>query len=201
MMANARLVLASGSPVRRDLLEKAGLAFAVDPANVDEASVLERMTRDGAPAEAIAQALADLKAFHVAERHAGAFVLGADQVLECEGRLFMKPAGAQEAADHLRRLRGKTHRLVCALTVVRNGAAVWRHGDTAILEMRDVSDDFLNGFVARNVPDILSSVGAYRLEDEGIQLFSRIDGSFFTILGLPLLPLLDFLRMQGVVQE
>jgi septum formation protein len=148
----------------------------------------------GIAAEDVALALADSKARAVSARRPGAIVVGADQILECEGRWFDKPATVEEAARHLRALRGRTHRLVSAVVAVRDGERRWRHAAEARLTMRDFSDRFLEDYLARSGPAILESVGAYRLEGLGAQLFARIEGDYFTILGLPLLPLLDFLR-------
>jgi septum formation protein len=145
--------------------------------------------------------LAAAKAKYVSTLHPGAYVIGADQILDLDGVWFDKPTGRNGAGDHLNRLRGRTHTLVDGLAVIRDGEILWRRHDTARLTMRNFSDEFLADYLDRSGPDILESVGAYRLEGRGTQLFSAIDGDYFTILGLPLLPLLDYLREVGLIAE
>jgi septum formation protein len=193
------IVLASASSARRLLLERAGIAHVCEPAAIDEAAVKAAM--QGVAVEEVALALADSKACAVATRRPGAVVIGADQILECDGRWFDKPADVAEAARHLRALRGRTHRLVSAAVAVRDGARLWRHVAEARLTMRPFSDHFLDDYLACGGPAILESVGAYRLEGPGAQLFETIDGDYFTILGLPLLPLLEFLRRERLLAE
>ncbi|MFZ5791410.1 MAG: Maf family protein [Pseudomonadota bacterium] len=195
----ARLRLASASVTRARLLENAGLAFAAEPAPVDEEEAKRALEAEGADAAAIAEALAELKARAVSRRHPGAFVIGADQVLDCDGRRFDKPADLAAARAQLLALRGRTHELVSAAVVVRDGKRLWHHVGRARLTMRPFSDAFLDRYLAQAGPAILGSVGAYQLEGLGAQLFARIEGDHFTILGLPLLPLLDFLRTHGLV--
>ncbi|MHA1568631.1 MAG: Maf family protein [Alphaproteobacteria bacterium] len=194
-----RLVLASASPARADLLKAAGVAFGRVPAVVDEEAVKSDMRAANAPASAIAEALAELKARQVARRHPGALVVGADQVLELDGDLFDKPRDMAEARAQLVRLRDREHSLVSSACVLRDGARLWHASDRARLVMRPFSDVFLDGYLASAGESVLSSVGAYRLEGLGAQLFSRVEGSHFTVLGLPLLPLLEFLRDQGIL--
>lgn len=181
------------------MLERAGVAVTCDPADVDEDAVKAAGRAAGCSVEQVAERLAEAKASAVAVRHPGALVLGADQMLECEGRWFDKPAGRDGAADQLRRLRGRTHRLVSAAAVARDGVVVWRGIDDARLTMRAFTDGFLDGYLQACGDGVLSSVGAYHLEGLGAQLFERVEGDFFTILGLPLLPLLGFLRERGIV--
>jgi septum formation protein len=152
----------------------------------------------GADARSVAASLAEAKAVAVSAATPGALVIGADQTLECGGDLFDKPASAAEAARQLRSLGGRAHRLVSALCVAQGGAALWRHADEARLTMRRLSDDFIAEYVDRAGPEALDAVGTYRLEGLGVNLFTRIDGDYFVILGLPLLPLLAFLRRHGV---
>ena len=193
------LVLASASASRRAVLENAGVAVLCEPARIDEEAVKTSLKAEGATAAQAAETLAELKAQRISPRHPGALVLGADQILECEGRWFDKPATQAEAAGHLQALSGKQHALNAALCVVRDGARLWHHIDVARLTMRSLNEGFITSYLAAVGDAALSSVGAYQLEGRGAQLFSRIDGDFFSILGLPLLPLLTFLREHGVV--
>jgi len=196
-----RLVLASASPARAAVLRQAGLSIDQVPAAVDEEEVKHALRAEGSPAAHVAETLADLKAQHVSRRQGGAFVIGADQMLECNGVWFDKPADMDHARAHLRALRGTTHDLITAVAVVRDGARLWHHVATARLTMRPFSDAFIERYLADIGEDACRSVGAYQLEGLGAQLFSKVDGDFFTILGLPLFPLLDFLRGHGIVDE
>ena len=191
------VVLASASDSRSRILEKAGIDHIRDPAGLDE-SEIKSQNRDQDPG-VIAALLAEAKAVRVSERHSGALVIGADQILDLDGELFDKQKTLAEAELHLRRLRGFAHILVSAVSVVRDGRPLWRHLETARLVMRPFGDDFLAAYLEKAGPDVLGSVGAYRLEGPGAQLFSEIDGDYFTILGLPLLPLLAFLRGEGIL--
>lgn len=172
--------------------------MAVEPARVDESAVKAAMAEDGADAEDTALMLASMKADRVSRRRGDALVIGADQVLDLEGRWFDKPADMDEARESLRALRGRTHRLVTAVCVTRDGDRIWHRVETPRLAMREFSDAFLDHYLRQAGESVLSSVGAYRLEGSGVQLFSEVEGSYFTILGLPLIPLLDFLRGHGV---
>ena len=193
------LILASASPSRRRLLENAGLGFAIEPAAVDEGAVKDAMRAEGATAEEVALCLAELKAQRVSRRHPGALVIGADQMLDCEGRWLDKPTDMAEAGQHLRVLAGREHRLHTAVCVVAGGTRIWHLGETARLTMRRFDEAFLTAYLAANGERTLDSVGGYQLEGLGAQLFERIEGDYFTILGLPLLPLLGFLRGHGAV--
>ncbi|MBM3561362.1 MAG: hypothetical protein FJX53_16120 [Alphaproteobacteria bacterium] len=193
------LVLASASTGRAALLRAAGLAFVVDPAHVDEAEVKRALVGDGAAPAAIAETLAALKATQVARRRPGDLVIGADQVLECAGVAFDKPPDMAHARAQLQALRGRRHSLHAAVSVARGDAVLWHRRGHAELTMRDVSDAFLDAYLAAAGADVLGSVGAYRVEGPGIQLFADIRGDWPTILGLPLLPLLDFLRGHGAL--
>lgn len=195
------LVLASASASRLAVLRQAGLTVVQDPAGVDEDMVKQSLRAEDADAAHVAGALADLKAQQVSRRHAGAFVVGADQMLECNGVWYDKPADADHARAHLMALRGKTHQLVTAVAVLRDGARLWSHVEQAHLAMRPFSDTFLDSYLDAVGDAVCRSVGAYQLEGMGAQLFSRIDGDYFSILGLPLLPLLNFLRGHGIVAE
>lgn len=193
------LILASQSPFRRMLMENAGLAFETQAARIDErAAEAELAARNPTPAE-IAEALAIEKARDVAGRNPGAFVIGSDQTLSLEGRVFHKPADMAEAKSHLASMSGRTHSLNCGIALVRDGETLWRHFSIAHLTMRPLSDAFIDRHLARVGTRVLASVGAYQLEGEGVQLFERIDGDYFTILGLPLLPLLAKLRDLGAI--
>ncbi len=195
------IILASGSQTRLALLERAGLSVDVVAPSVDEQEMKASFQAEKAPAEACAEALAELKAMRISARYPGAIVIGADQMLDCNGVWFDKPADQAHARAHLQALRGKSHRLVTAAVVALNGSRIWHTIDTATLTMRPFTDAFLDDYLARVGPSVLSSVGAYHLEGLGAQLFSRVDGDFFTILGLPLLPLLGFLRDHGTVPK
>jgi septum formation protein len=197
----APLILASGSAGRAALLDRAGVPFEVMPAAVDEAAVKAGMLAEGAPPRDIADALAELKAFRIAGRAPDRLVLGADQVLVCEGRLHDKPRDLDEAREQLRSLRGRRHELLSAAVVFEAVRPVWRHVGRAQLTMRVFSDAFLESYLAEHGGELLSTVGCYRLEDGGAQLFTRIDGDLFTVMGLPLLELLGFLRTRGLVAE
>ena len=197
--AAPRVVLASASAVRRRLLEGAGVAVTVAPAHIDEDEIKRAMRAEGAGAADAAVALAELKARRVSRDHAGALVIGADQILDLDGEWFDKPPDMDHAKAHLRTLGGRTHGLATAACVVRDGQRIWHHVATPRLTMRPLSEGFVEGYLARAGADVLGSVGAYRLEGLGAQLFSRIEGDFFAILGLPLLPLLDFLREHGAI--
>lgn len=193
------LWLASASSARAELLRRAGVAVAIEPARIDEGEIKTTMRAEKAAPEAVAETLAELKAMRVSRRHPGALVIGADQMLALGERWFDKPVDKAEARRHLQALRNRQHSLLSAICVVRNETRLWHHRDYARLWMRDFSDAFLDDYLETGGAAILESVGAYRLEAEGIQLFSRIEGDFSTILGLPLLPLLDYLRGHGVV--
>jgi len=193
------LVLASASPTRAGLLSRAGLEFAIDPARVDEDEVKRALAGEGATAAETADTLAELKAVQVAHRRPEDLVIGADQVLECRGIAYDKPPDMARARAQLQALRGRRHSLHAAVTAARGGALLWHHRGHAELTMRDFSDDFLDAYLAAAGSDVLGSVGAYRVEGPGIQLFADIRGDWPTILGLPLLPLLDFLRGHGMV--
>lgn len=194
------LILASRSEARARLLRAAGITFAQAEALVDEASLRDALRAEGAPVEDAAVALAELKAAAVSRRAtAGAIVLAADQMLELEGDWLEKPADLDAARQQLQRLRGQRHRLVSAAIAYRDGVRVWHHVDSARLWVRSFSDVFLDAYLAAAGQDILGCVGAYQLEGMGVQLMARIEGDHFTIQGLPLLPVLQFLRDQGVL--
>lgn len=196
-----RLILASGSESRRQILQAAGIPFEIEAPNVDEAAIKAALLAERAAPEAVAAALAEQKALRVSGRRPGVFVLGGDQVLVCEGRLFDKAESLETAHDVLRRLRGREHRLVTALALARDEAVIWRHLETSHLWMRDFSDVFLDRYLVDEGEDILSTVGCYRIEGRGAQLFERIEGDLFAIRGLPLIPLLHALRRYEVLSS
>jgi septum formation protein len=193
------VILASASPARANVLQTAGVNVVLAPAHIDEDEVKGALRTEGVDAADAAIALAEMKALRVSPRFPGALVIGADQILVCDGEWFDKPADMDHAKSRLRALRGKTHGLATAAVVVRDGKRIWHHVETPKLTMRSFSDAFIDDYLAREGADALASVGAYRLEGMGVQLFARIDGDFFTILGLPLLALLGFLREHGAV--
>jgi septum formation protein len=190
--------LASKSAARRAVLEGAGVPFEISVAGVDEEAVKASLLAEGATPRDVADALAELKAIRVSRAKDG-FVVGSDQTLEFEGRLYDKAPTVEAARERLKLLRGKSHRLHSAVVVAKDGAPIWREVETATLTMREFSDDFLEAYLAAEGPEALGSVGCYRLEGPGAQLFSRIQGDYFAILGLPLLGLLDFLRQHGAL--
>ena len=190
------VVLASASRSRLELLRRAGLQLRAEPARIDEAEVKTSLRAEHAAAAA--ETLAELKAVKVSRRVPGALVIGGDQILECEGHWFDKPPDLARAAEHLRALGGKTHALATAACVVRDGIRIWHHREAPRLTMRPLDEAFIESYLEAAGPEVLETVGAYRLEGLGAQLFTKVSGDYFTILGLPLLPLLGFLREHGV---
>lgn len=194
-----RLVLASSSAARARLLAGAGIDAVRDPADIDEARIKIESRAAGQDSEHCALRLATAKAETVAARHAGALVLGADQLLECGGDWFDKPADRDDARTQLRALRGKSHDLVTAAAVLRDGAVLWQTVERPRLVMRHFTDPFLEDYLAAMGARVLTTVGGYELEGLGAQLMEQVDGDYFAILGLPLLPLLAFLRDAGAL--
>ena len=193
------LVLASASAARARLLEAGGVAATIDPAAIDESRIRAEQRARGARVEDCALLLAETKARGVASRHAGALVLGADQMLECGEIWFDKPQTMDEARDQLRALNGRQHALVTAAAVVCDERMLWRHVERARITMRRFSDGFVDFYLRAVGKRALNSVGCYELEGLGAQLMARIEGDYFGILGLPLLPLLEFLRAEGAL--
>lgn len=193
------LVLASSSTTRAKMLSEAGLIFEIEKPEVDEADVRLHMIAASATVESGAERLAALKASDVSQRRTNTLVIGADQILECDGKWFEKPGTTAQARDQLRDLSGRRHRLISSVVLAVDGIAVWRHTAEAQLTMRPLGERFLEDYLNAMGDRAFTSVGGYQLEGLGAQLFSRIRGDYFTILGLPLLPLLAQLRSRDVL--
>jgi septum formation protein len=192
------VVLASTSASRIALLKAAGVTFEARPAGVDEDLAKQSLLAEGAKPRDIADALAELKAIRISGR-TSALVIGADQTLDLDGALMDKAATLEEARERLKALRGKAHKLHSGVVLAKDGEPIWREVKTASLRMREFSDGFLEAYLQGESERILSSVGCYQLEGPGVQLFDRIDGDYFTILGLPMMGLLDILRRHGAL--
>ena len=195
---STQIILASKSAARRAVLTGAGVRFEVSVAGVDEDAVKNAMLAEGASPRDVADALAELKAIKVSRSKPG-FVIGSDQTLEFEGKLYDKAETVEAAAERLKTMRGKPHKLHSAVVVAKDGAPIWREIVSATLTMRDFSDEFLASYLELEGEEALGSVGCYRLEGPGAQLFSKIEGDYFAILGLPLMGLLDLFRRHGVL--
>ena len=195
----SRIILASASRFRKALLDNAGIAVEAVPAEIDERAVEEAVDRTGVTPADIAQILAEAKATEVSERYPDAWVVGSDQVLSLDGELLHKAADMGEARRRLLKLSGHTHVLDTGVVLARAGKAVWRHVSTARMTMRPLTPEFVGRYLSQAGSGVLASVGAYQIEGPGIQLFERIEGDHFTIVGLPMLPLLEALRAHGVI--
>jgi septum formation protein len=193
------IVLSSSSPIRRQLLTQSGLTFKTAKPPINEDLIKAKCRADKKDAVSVAEILAESKAVGVADILPGAFVIGADQMLDCDGEWFDKPTDLAAARAQLRALRGRTHCLISAVALVGEGKTLWKFQDRASMTMRDFSDNFLDHYLEKSGDAILGSVGAYKLESMGAQLFERIEGDYFTILGLPLIPLLGALRQAGAI--
>jgi septum formation protein len=193
------LFLASKSPFRAMLLNHAGVKFTAEAALIDERAIEEPLHQAGATPSQIALDLAKAKALDVSIRHGDALVIGSDQILSLGNDVFHKPEGMAGAKRHLQALSGKTHQLNSGVALAQGGKIVWEHLSAARLTMRSLSDAFIDRHLSRAGDRVLSSVGAYQYEGEGVQLFEQIDGDYFTIVGLPLLPLLKQLRERGII--
>jgi septum formation protein len=190
------LILASTSPIRKALLADAGVAFRAEAPAVDEEAL--KAGHEGSDAE-LAGALAEAKALAVGERFGEALVIGSDSLVSVEGRRFSKPRNREEAAEHLRFFSGRVMELTSAVALAQDGAVQWRHAGTARLQVRDLGEAFIAAYLEAEWPEVAYCVGVFRLEARGVQLFETIEGDHFTILGLPLLPLLGALRERGVM--
>ncbi|HOV03845.1 MAG TPA: Maf-like protein [Kaistiaceae bacterium] len=199
-MTDTRLILASKSQSRIMLLQNAGLDFDIVPADIDERAVEAPLVEADFGPDDIAEVLAEAKAREVSERRPGALVIGSDQTLGLGEKRFNKPETIEDARRQLLAMRGATHSLNSAIACVKDGETLWRHISRADLTMRDFTPEFAGHYLALVGSEALTSVGAYRLEGPGIQLFETIEGDYFTILGLPLLPLLGFLRDRGILE-
>ena len=197
-MSNPVVVLASGSAVRAKMLRDAGIDIVVDPARIDEDAIKDACRAENATPEQTAETLAEMKAARIEAKHPGALIIGADQMLECESVWYDKPVDRAAAKAQLLALQGRTHRLITAVSIRRDGQYLWHRIESASLTMRALDDATVETYLDHAGPEVLHSVGVYQLEGLGAQLFAKIEGDFFTILGLPLLALLDFLRNNGV---
>lgn len=193
-----RVILASGSFIRQKLMTDAGLNFEVIAKPVDESAIKDAMLADSARLRDIADALAEAKSMRVSRVEPG-LVIGADQIMVMDDQLFDKPKDIDAARERLMLMRGKTHYLMGAVVICENGAPVWRHMAKTKLTMRDFSDAFLEDYLVKEGEQVTKSVGAYRFEGLGAQLFSHVEGDFFSILGLSLLPVMDYLRTRGAI--
>ncbi|KAB2793700.1 Maf-like protein [Brucella anthropi] len=194
-----KLVLASKSPFRSALLKNAGIEFSTASADIDERAVEAPLYETGATPEEVAQVLAEAKALDVSEKNPGAVVIGCDQTLSLGDEIFHKPADMEAARRQLLKFSGKTHQLNSAVVLVKDGKTLWRHVSIARMTMRDLDPGFVGRYLGRVGDVALSSVGAYQVEGPGIQLFDKIEGDYFTIVGLPLLPLLAELRKEKLI--
>lgn len=193
------LILASGSDMRSQLMRNAGLSYSVIIPRIDEQNIKDALVAEGAHPRDIADALAEIKAHKVSSNYNEAMTIGCDQILSIDGSILSKPASIDAARDQLRALRAKRHMLLSAAVVYHEGKPIWRHVGQVRLRMRNVSDAYIDDYVDRNWGDIKSAVGSYKLESEGVRLFDSIEGDYFHVLGMPLLELLAFLTLRGVI--
>ena len=194
----SRIILASGSAIRKQILDGAGLNYEVIVKPVDEAAIKDSMLAENSRLQDVADALAEAKALRVSRQTDG-FVIGADQIMVMNNQLFDKPKDLGEARERLLSMRGKRHELIGAVVVCENGRPVWRHLSKTKLWVREFSNEFLDWYIEQEGEALMKSVGAYRFEGPGAQLFEKVEGGFFAILGLDLLPVLDYLRVRGVI--
>ncbi len=193
------LILASSSRIRAELLKNAGVDFRSVQARVDEEQLRDALLAEGTPARDVADVLADAKARKVSLKYPEALIIGCDQVLSFRGEIISKCETKEEAFELLSRLRGQSHQLLSAAVVYHQGEAQWRHVGVVRMHMRDFSEEYLHDYIERNWHGIREAVGCYKLEEEGVRLFREVNGDYFSVLGLPLLPLLDYLAVRGVI--
>ena len=196
----SELILASGSSIRAELLRNAGIAFDVVVPRIDETAIKASLIPEGAKTRDIADTLAEMKARKVSQKFRSSWVIGCDQVLDLNGDILSKPANQMDALSQLKSLRNTSHSLFSAAVIYLDGEPVWRHVGKVRLRMRNFSDAYLETYIERNWDQIRYSVGSYQLESEGVRLFSQVEGDFFHVLGLPLLEILNFLSMRGVIE-
>ncbi len=195
------LILASGSEIRAQLLSNANVGYEIVKPRVDEEMIKRSLRAEGATPRDVADALAEGKARKVSLKRPEALVLGCDQVLDFQGTIFSKPESIEDARNQLLLLRGQRHMLLSAAVIYQNGEPLWRHVGVVRLFMRQFSNDFLEGYLDRNFDSIRHSVGGYKLEEEGVRLFDKIDGDYFTVLGMPLVEILSFLTTRGELPQ
>ncbi len=197
------VILASGSEIRKTVLNNAGLSFKIIPAEIDEETIrvkMETETPDISPL-VVAECLAQEKAKHISIQNPDAYVIGSDQILALETEIMGKPENLELAFERLLKLSGKTHQLHTAVSVVHQGLVTWSYAESVHMTMRELKPDYIRKYLAEAGEEVCKSVGAYKLESLGVQLFSKIEGNYFTILGICLLPLLSYLRKEGIIES
>jgi len=195
------IVLASGSDIRAQLLKNAGVEFSIQTARVDEQMLRAGLEAEGASPRDIADALAEAKARKVSSKQHGSLVIGCDQVLDLDGVVLSKPSSESEARSQLIALRNKRHSLLSAAVIYLDRQPVWRHVGVVRLHMRDFSDAFMDDYIDRNWESIRHSVGGYKMEEEGVRLFDKVDGDYFNVLGMPLIEILSYLTLRGDLEK